>query len=323
MKILHVIISKGFAGSELYVINLLNYQSNFHDTYLIKNYNKESKRYKKFLNDNIKIYDVKGFFKKIKINNIIKKINPDIVHTHLGISSRIINKKNFKLISTLHMNYDKKHYENHDALIISNKTQENNALKSFRGKIKRSLLWPCTNKIKIDSKINIRKIYSIPKNGYVFGSVGRFHKQKGFDIILDSFKKLNISNTYLILIGNGHDQYKNFKSRNIILLDHKDDIANYYNAFDCYVSASRWETFGISLIEAMSFNLPIITSIHEGNQEWINDFDILKFNLNNKKDLMSKMKVFYETRPKRKKYNLNRFDYKIISRNILNFYKEI
>ena len=36
MKILHVIISKGFAGSELYTINLINYQSRNNDTYLIK-----------------------------------------------------------------------------------------------------------------------------------------------------------------------------------------------------------------------------------------------------------------------------------------------
>jgi len=36
MKILHVIISKGFAGSELYTVNLINHQSKNNDTFLIK-----------------------------------------------------------------------------------------------------------------------------------------------------------------------------------------------------------------------------------------------------------------------------------------------
>ena len=48
MKILHVIISKGFAGSELYAINLLNYQSKDNETYLIKTAENNSEKYKNF-----------------------------------------------------------------------------------------------------------------------------------------------------------------------------------------------------------------------------------------------------------------------------------
>ena len=71
MKILHVLISKGFAGSELYAINLLNHQSQNHQTFLIKNSKSDANKYNKFLNINVKTYDLNGFFKKIKINKII------------------------------------------------------------------------------------------------------------------------------------------------------------------------------------------------------------------------------------------------------------
>ena len=85
MKILHVIISKGFAGSELYVVNLINFQSKNNDVYLIKNLNKEAHRYEKLLTANVKIFNINGFFKKFKINKLISDIDPAIVHTHLEV----------------------------------------------------------------------------------------------------------------------------------------------------------------------------------------------------------------------------------------------
>lgn len=322
MKILHVIISKGFTGSELYVINLINYQSKYHDTMLIKNENNEVSIYKNLLNKNVKVFDLKGFFKRFKINRIINKVKPDVVHTHLGNSSRIIKKKKFKLISTLHMNYDDRHYKNHDGLIISNETQEKKALKSFKGKIKRSLLWPCTNKKNLTNK-NLREKFSIPKNSYIFGSVGRFHKQKGFDIILKSFIKNKSKNVYLILIGNGFKEFIHYANKNIILLDHQYNIEDFYNFFDAYISASRWETFGISLVEAMSFNLPIITTVHEGNQEWISRYPVTTFKIDDVDDLDNKIKFFCSKKPKKQKYNLDIFNYENICDEILAFYQNI
>ena len=323
MKILHVIISKGFAGSELYAINLLNYQSKDNETYLIKTAENNSEKYKKFLNKKTKVFELKGFFKKYRINKLIDQISPDIVHTHLGNASKIIKKKaKFKLVSTLHMNYQIDHYLNHDGLIISNKKQEQKAIKSFQGKIKRSYLWPCTNFKQIQNNF-LRKELSIKDDIYIFGSVGRFSKQKGFDLIIESFRKLNIKDAVLILIGNGHYDFKNYKDKNILLLDHQDNIADYFNIFDCYISASRWETFGISLIEAMSFDLPIITSVHEGNEEWIYDHDVNIFLSNDVSDLTLKILNAYKNKLKKKKYNLKQFNYEEICNNILEFYKNI
>ena len=323
MKILHVIISKGFAGSELYTVNLINHQSKNNDTYLIKSAENNSIKYQKFLNKKTKIIDLKGLFKKIKINKLIDQINPDIVHTHLGNASKLIKKKKeFKLVSTLHMNYQSQHYKNHDGLIISNDTQEKKALESFKGKIKRSYLWPCAEK-NLKKKHTLRDDLSISKSSYLFGSIGRFSKQKGFDIIIESFKKLEFNDAFLLLIGNGHDEYKSHLDKNIILLDHQDNVADYLSIFDCYISASRWETFGIALVEAMSFNLPIITSVHEGNKEWIYDFDVDIFQNDNVSDLSMKMMNIYKKKPIKKKYNLDRFNYSKICDEILEFYKII
>ena len=323
MKILHVIISKGFAGSELYVVNLINFQSKNNDVYLIKNLNKEAHRYEKLLTANVKIFNINGFFKKFKINKLISDIDPAIVHTHLGNASKIITKKNFKLIATLHMNYEMKHYLNHDGLIISNNVQEKKALESFRGKIKRSLLWPCNSSKDINKSLDMRSKLGIPKNAYIFGSIGRFHRQKGFDFILKSFLRINNPNIYLILIGNGHDEFEKYKRENIIMLGHQDNVADYFKFFDCYISASRWETFGISLIEAMNFQLPILTTIHEGNSEWIYNYPVDIFEIDNMNYFINKIKLIYKSKPKKKNYDLSRFDYNYLCNEITKFYNHI
>jgi len=56
--------------------------------------------------------EAKRIKKRNFLKKIIQKINPDIVHTHLGDASRIMSKSwgNFKLVATCHMNYKKKHY---------------------------------------------------------------------------------------------------------------------------------------------------------------------------------------------------------------------
>ena len=323
MKILHVLISKGFAGSELYAINLLNYQSQNHQTFLIKNSKSDANKYKKFLNSSVKMYDLKGFFKKIKINKMIAEIKPDVVHTHLGNASKIISKKNFKLISTVHMNYQVDHYINHDGLIISNQTQVKKASQSFKGKIKNSYLWPLVHNKFFKTNDQLKQELCIPNNSFIFGSVGRFHKQKGFDIIYESFKNLKLDNAFLILIGNLHNEYKHYKKKNILILDHQDNIQDYYKLFDCYVSASRWETFGIALIEAMHFSLPIITTVHEGNKDWIFDYDVETFENENIDELKKKMIKAYEISPKKIKYNLDQFNYNIICEDIFKFYNEL
>ena len=151
----------------------------------------------------------------------------------------------------------------------------------------------------------------------------KFFTAKLFFGQLTSFLKSNLSNAYLILIGNGHLEFDDYRNKNIKLLGHQDNINDYYEIFDCYISASRWETFGIALIEAMEFCLPIITTVHEGNKEWIDKYPVTKINIDDIDSLTSKIKYFYKTKPNKKKYNLNRFSYQNICKDILKFYNDI
>ena len=323
LKILHIILSKGFAGSEKYVVDLVQFQRKKHFVSLISS--KKNVTLNKILKNKISVFEVGDIFRKLKINNLIKKIHPDIVHTHLGESARLINKSsNFKTISTMHMNYKNKDFKNMDGIIVSNKTQFNEIKKVFTGKIFKSYLWVNLPKISIN-KSKMKKKLNLPKKNFIFGSVGRFHPQKGFDILIKCFQELNLKNCTLILIGNGHKEYLNLESSNnkFKIIGHVNNVSNYYNIFDICLFASRWETFGYSLVESMKFNKPIISSKHIGNKDWINKFQINEFDINKKNDLKRLIKKYYKSNSLKKKYDLGMFEYKKNCEAITGIYKKL
>ena len=326
IKIIHIILSPGFAGSERHMIDLINYQSKDYKTYLIKSKKNNFINYS-IVKKKTKIYKISKFFQRISLKKIIQKINPDLIHTHLGDASRIVSKNwgNFKLVATCHMNYKRKHYTNHDGIIVLNKTQEKNVKKQFYNKILRINLWPPSIKSKRQSKIYLLNKLNIKNKAYIFGSIGRFHYQKGFDLILKIFNKLQLKNCYLVLIGNGHVNYKKtYKNNNKIkILGHKNNPDDYLNIFNTFVFPSRWESFGLSLIEAMRKNLPIITSVNEGNKDWIKKYKVTSFNSDNESQLKKALLKHYLKKPKKQKYNLNNFQPNIIIKKINTFYKSI
>ena len=319
---MHIILSKKYSGSEKYVCDLVKYQSKIYNIFIVTS--KKNSYFNKLLPKQIKKIEISDYFKKFQINKIIKNLKPDIIHSHLGEATKLLNKsKKYKIISTLHMNYKHRYYKNCDAIIVSNKTQFSQISKIFKGRVFKNYLWINLKKISQNKNI-IKKKLKIPLKNRVFGSIGRFHPQKGFDIIINCFKKANLKNATLLLIGNDHNEYANkiIGYKNIILLGHEDNVSNYYNIFDVVIFASRWETFGFSLVESMKFGLPIISSVHIGNKDWIKKFNISLINLKNEKDIERKIISFNNKKLSKKNYNLEIFDYKKNCKKISNIYNE-
>lgn len=118
---------------------------------------------------------------------------------------------------------------------------------------------------------SFRESLSLDKHVTVFGLVGRFHKDKGQDILLEAFSKLkaDISNYKILLVGrecnNDNHQLVNLINsygldENVILLGEQNDISGLLSAMDIYVMGSRTEGFPNALAEAMSIGLPCIAT---------------------------------------------------------------
>tara|TARA_R110001583_G_scaffold7158_6_gene35667 strand:- start:13361 stop:14452 length:1092 start_codon:yes stop_codon:yes gene_type:complete len=99
-------------------------------------------------------------------------------------------------------------------------------------------------------------------------SVGRYTEQKGFDMLVDAWASISADirqDWRLKIIGpNGsakpllQAQVEQLSECNIELAGPYIDMAEVYDNADAYVMSSRYEGFGLTLIEAMSSGLPVI-----------------------------------------------------------------
>lgn len=107
-----------------------------------------------------------------------------------------------------------------------------------------------------------------PNPKYVLVCVARVSKEKN----LEDFLELNYPDAHKIMVGDGPmlELYKN-KYPDVEFVGFKTghDLAYYYNLADVFVFPSKWETFGIVMIEAMACGTPVAAYPCDGPKDVI------------------------------------------------------
>ena len=122
------------------------------------------------------------------------------------------------------------------------------------------------------SKEILAQIFPKLKNKKYLLFLGRFHKKKGCEILLNSFKKIisEKKDIYLMMVGPNNSYQNSLKilSKNLGLhnkviwsdtLIKKQKWAVLKNA-EAMVLSSHGENFGMSIAESLSMNVPVITT---------------------------------------------------------------
>ena len=117
-----------------------------------------------------------------------------------------------------------------------------------------------------------------------FLAVGRFsHLHKGFDLLIEAFYLFTQSNAdwCLDIVGEGveEESYKNLihqyeLDNRVTIHPFTTNIQDYYSAAQVYVLSSRWEGFGLVLVEAMAHGLPVVSSDLPTSKEIMGDFGL-------------------------------------------------
>ena len=305
MKILFVDALTNHGGQEKYIINLLIDLSRCfqYDTYLITS---KSHTYIQLLSENIdkshlvivKNFKISNFTSYFSLSSCIKKIDPKFVifngersisyakvllylfrikvnciaiH-HLLIQDSTLNLNLFRryIYGLFARNFNSKFFK----VIFINEVMKKKLQKynipddiiEFRNN-GTTFTAPSVSKNFLISK------HSIPLSKKIFGYIGQFNKQKNLDILFSAcdFYK-NDDNIFFLLIGEGEDK-PIFKQKvleknlnNVLILDFKDDIQNYFQLFDCLIFPSIYEGLPLTLLEAISHKVPTITSNIDGHR---------------------------------------------------------
>ncbi len=115
-----------------------------------------------------------------------------------------------------------------------------------------------------------------------FLAVGRFsHKHKGFDLLIKAFNIFAKNNKewHLDIVGEGPEEelykelIKDYELEELVTIHpFTNNVQAFYSDSQVYVLSSRWEGFGLVLVEAMAHGLPVVSSDLPTSIEIMGDF---------------------------------------------------
>ena len=113
----------------------------------------------------------------------------------------------------------------------------------------------------------------------VLAALGRFHPQKGFDVLLAAMRLLPRGTVRLLLAGAGPDEAalraQSAGLDDVAFVGSRSDIAGFLTECDAVVIPSRWEPFGLVCQEAKAAGKPVIVSRVDGLTEQVDGCGLL------------------------------------------------
>jgi glycosyltransferase involved in cell wall biosynthesis len=194
--------------------------------------------------------------------------------------------------------------------------------------MKKALSKYASNIVVIPNLVDVNFFRPEVKNNidnFTFISVGNLLPVKGYDILLKAFAEVlkHKKNISLTIIGKG-------KGLNSLLQLARDleiegfvyfkgyktsaELVKEYNDSSAYISSSRMETFGMTIIEALSCGLPVVATKAGGPDDIVNENNGYLAEVEDVNSLKSKMILMIE--------NISKFDSKKIRQNVIANYSE-
>lgn len=118
-------------------------------------------------------------------------------------------------------------------------------------------------------KISIRKKYNYSKNDKILLSLSRLSRLKGIDMLIKTFGEIQkIDNSFKLIIAGPSEPGVREELENLALKTDKNNVKffgmadqstkeDFYSIADFYCLFSRYESFGVTILEALSHNLPV------------------------------------------------------------------
>ncbi|MFK5937579.1 MAG: glycosyltransferase family 4 protein [Sulfurimonas sp.] len=298
-NILELCLSDGLGGLELFVVSCYE---NFSQKSRCKVVVAPLSKLDDFLESKDKLHIKRNklfpIIPALKLAKYIDINDIDVIHFHwtkdilTAVLAKLLSQKKPKLVQSRHMGmtrfkddiYHKWLYKNIDMIhAVTYKVKEQ--LEKFipedvRPKLE--MVYLGTKEVKTDKEIvlSLRDKYDL-KDEFIVGIVGRIEEGKGQHKVIEAIKKLEDLNIKAFIVGSAmDDKYLEELKQKAIDLDIKQKIIftgftknvnEYMHLFDVNILATKNETFGLVVIEAMVNKVSIIATNNGGPLEIIDD----------------------------------------------------
>jgi glycosyltransferase involved in cell wall biosynthesis len=301
--LLELCMSPDLGGLELYMVRSAKALRDDFNVISIINENSKLEQYYDADNRYIKIKKTSNLFMfgaAKKLANIIDEHDVDIIHMHwtkdipFVVLAKLLSKKKPKIAQTRNMTmtrfkddfYHRFLYKNMDLLLPVTYQVKEQLEQFIPGKIrpKVEVLYMGSDKPELlsDSEVQVLKDeLGFSNAAFNIGMVGRINEAKGQYLLIRALAHLQDTNVHAYFVG--HEMSKGY-TQELKKLSHELGVENqvhflgfmknphhFYQACDAIVLASKRETFGLVLIEAMQAGTTVIGANSGGVVEIIDD----------------------------------------------------
>lgn len=277
MKIVHLLLTHSFAGTERYVVELANAQAQAgHDVTVILHRRAAEQR------PSAIAHRLVATVKKLFVSGpgfwafwmarraLLRLTDIDVAHGHLSGGCRALQglKVRFLRIATLHIHYKAQQHREMDALIAIAPWQLADIPLAQKDHTAQINNWTQAQSADPLARQRLRHELGIRDEEFLIGALCRAEASKGLDVLIDAFMAAQPKGARLAIVGGGRD-WKSLRARapsEIVMPGFVDRPQDWFSAFDGYVSAARSEPFGLVFLEAFASGLPVLATASQGAQ---------------------------------------------------------
>jgi glycosyltransferase involved in cell wall biosynthesis len=280
LRIAHIILSRGFAGSERATVEMCNAHCEKHDVLLIikkGHANAAGVTIRQYVDPRVKIVEVGNWFPKAGIAKALEEFDAQVVHGHLRKSTKMLAKikPRAATIVTLHISVNGPHFADMDGIVCIARWQHDGIPKDYKGIVfDINLAYMPHRRLPPEEIQKLRADLGVKPNEFLVGGVGRLARSKGMDTLIDAFKVAQLPDAKLVIVGEGRERPRLEKrlAPGISLPGFYKNAKDYYQTFDVFVCPSRREPLPYVLLEALDAGVPIIASTALGNAELLEKY---------------------------------------------------
>jgi glycosyltransferase involved in cell wall biosynthesis/spore coat polysaccharide biosynthesis predicted glycosyltransferase SpsG len=276
LRVMQVILSRGFAGSERAAAEACAALSRGHEVALVvrsDHRNAAGVSVVDALEPGISVFLVPPRWGTEKrLAQLVAEWRPDVIHTHLRRSTRYVARmrRDAVHVSTLHLHLNGPHYLRTDGLFCISEWQLATVPSDYRG---RAFLIP--NSLVSHPRLSAQRVrelraeFGVGDDDYLVGGVGRLVARKGFDVLIRAFAAAGLRDARLVIVGDGSERgrLERLADERVTFAGFRRDVKDFYQALDLFVCPSSYEPFGRVIAEALDASVPVVAAASAGPRD--------------------------------------------------------
>ncbi len=345
VNILHLLPTQNWAGTEEICAGLANYQANMkaHHVTVVQRAGGafDEAYYRSKLDCDVRLIVLPASCRAVseQARFVDGKLEgkPDVIHAHLGPGARLAQElsswySSSVLVGHLHIRFFSSQFWGFDSVFAVSEWQLRDIPVDFAGRVFLApdfLRTPSAldGHRKQERIEHFRSSINLEEKSFVIGTSGRLHYDKGIDLLIEAFQIAALPESHLVLIGDGplRKQFEELANGNerIHFVGYVDNPRDILPCFDLYVSSSRAESFGLSVLEAATEGIPILATEVLGTKDMLSNQPASLVSVDDAVALSKGLVRMFNEKRKRCEYDLSAYDSDRTNRIVLQAYSEL